>query len=390
MINIDEPVAKQFKPALFRLGFRPFFLFGSLFSMLALLLWLLQFSGWMTLSPHGNLLWWHGHEMLFGFVCAIIVGFLLTAVQNWTGVPGLKGWPLISLFVLWLAPRLLLLDDSLLPPLAAMILDMGFLLTAAAFMAMAVLKVKQWRNLVFVPILLLLTFFNGVSHVALMEQDPQLAQLALKGAAMVVIMVVSLLGGRVIPFFTERATQWQRTQAVPALDVAAVVLMLTLIVSLFVGVTLLTQVVAVLAGLVLLVRWSRWGWRHSFSVPLLWSLHLSFVAIPLGLLLMAAKPEVSAGLHLVTVGGMGSMILAMMARVSLGHTGRTLTPPVPMSAAFGFMIAASVIRPLANLIPEAYLPLLFLSGMLWLVAFGLFIFYYGPMLMAPRVDGRPG
>jgi len=390
MINIDEPVAKQFKPALFRLGFRPFFLFGSLFSMAALLLWLLQLSGWVTLSPHGNPLWWHGHEMLFGFVSAIIVGFLLTAVQNWTGVPGLRGWPLIGLFGLWLAPRLVLLDGALLSPMVAMILDMGFLLAAAALMARSVLQVKQWRNLVFVPILLLLTFFNGLSHMALMEQDPQLAQLALKGAAMVVIMVVSLLGGRVIPFFTERATQWQRTQNLPLLDAAAVACMLALIISLFCGIELLSRILAVAAALVLLLRWSRWGWRHSFRVPLLWSLHLSFVTIPLGLLLMAAKPQLSAGLHLITIGGMGSMILAMMARVSLGHTGRTLTPPIPMSAAFGFMIVAAFIRPLANLLPEVYLPLLLLSGMLWLAAFGLFVFYYGPMLMAPRVDGRPG
>ncbi|WP_133406618.1 NnrS family protein [Parashewanella tropica] len=390
MINIDEPAHKQFRPAIFRLGFRPFFLFGSIFSVFALGLWAMTLSGKINFQPHGNPIWWHGHEMIFGFVSAIVVGFLLTAVQNWTGQPGLKGWPLIGLFTLWLLGRLVLLSSSLLPLSVAATIDLLFLPMASLVLFNSVYKVKQWRNLIFVPVLLLLTLMNLLSYLGSFTADIALMNTALYGAVIIITFIVALLGGRVIPFFTDRASDWQRTPSIPALEIATIVTLGMTLLAFFSGHELVLQITSALAGLVILIRWNRWGWKHTFKVPLLWSLHFSFIFIPIGLFLIAAGLPISVGLHSLTVGGMGGMILAMMARVSLGHTGRQLVPPKPVIFGFALMILATIARIVAGIVPSLYLPLIAAAVVFWCIAFGLFILFYAPMLMQPRADGRPG
>jgi uncharacterized protein involved in response to NO len=145
-----------------------------------------------------------------------------------------------------------------------------------------------------------------------------------------------------------------------------------------------------IAGLILLLRWHRWGWHASLSIPLLWSLHLSYVCIPLGLALIAFGLPLSVGMHAITVGGLAGMILAMMARVSLGHTGRTLQPPSIMKYAFGLILLAAVFRVLAGVIPLWSASLLLAAITSWVIAFGCFCISYGPMLCQARIDGRPG
>ncbi|RLV58780.1 NnrS family protein [Parashewanella curva] len=390
MINIDEPAHKQFRPAIFRLGFRPFFLFGSIFSVFALGLWAMTLSGKINFQPHGNPIWWHGHEMIFGFVSAIVIGFLLTAVQNWTGQPGLKGWPLIGLFLLWLLGRVALLNSTLLSlPLAASI-DLLFLPMASLALFISVYKVKQWRNMIFVPVLLLLTLMNAISYLGVFIADMSLMNTALYGAVIIITFIVALLGGRVIPFFTDRASDWQRTPNLPALEIATIATLALTLVAFFSGSELFLQIASALAGLVIFARWSRWGWNYTFKVPLLWSLHFSFIFIPIGLFLIAAGFPLSIGLHSLTVGGMGGMILAMMARVSLGHTGRQLVPPKPVVFGFALMILATIARITAGLVSDLYLPMIVTAVLFWCIAFGLFILFYASMLMQPRADGRPG
>ncbi|WP_372870624.1 NnrS family protein [Shewanella sp.] len=389
MLNIDDPRVTQTTPAILRLGFRPFFLLGSLASLAGISVWVLALSGAFHFTPHGSGLWWHGHEMLFGFVVAIIAGFLLTAVQNWTGVPGLSGKPLLALVVLWLAPRLLLPLTSV-PLELVMALDLAFLPVTAIALGTSVVRVKQWRNLVFVPILLLLASCNALSYFALLKGNPVLAQKALHGGALAIIVIVALLGGRVIPFFSERASAYQRKPNLWYLDAGSFASLLALLIAIVFSVDTMVRPMAGLAAVIILLRWHRWGWMQSFGVPLLWSLHLSYVFIPVGLLLIALGLPFSAGFHAMAAGGMGGMILAMMARVSLGHTGRTLTPPKPMVFGFGIMIFAVVMRVLAGLIGEFYFTLIGLSALAWVLAFGIFIMFYGPMLLKPRADGRPG
>lgn len=390
MLQIHDPKTTDSTPAILRLGFRPLFLFGSAFSILALSLWMLQLLGLFSFEPQGNLLWWHGHEMLFGFVSAIIVGFLLTAVQNWTGNPGLSGSPLLALVVLWLMPRILLLNQHWAPLEAVILLDLSFLPITAWVLAEAIIRVKQWRNLVFVPILLLMTFANACSYYGLLTDNPGLSHNALYAAAFVVVFLIALLGGRVIPFFTERATQWQRRPNLPWLEIASFVAITALALTVIGQLHQLLPWISGIAAILLLVRFSRWGGQYSLKIPLLWSLHLSYLCIPLGLLLIAAGLPVSAGFHLAAVGGMGGMILAMMARVSLGHTGRTLTPPKPMAVCFALLLTGALLRAVAGLIPSFYLTGLWMAAIAWVLAFGGFCFFYGKLLCQPRLDGRPG
>ncbi|MCL2916809.1 NnrS family protein [Shewanella litorisediminis] len=389
MLNIHDPRKTESTPPLLRLGFRPFFLFGATLSILGVVLWVLALSGVIAFQPHGGAYWWHGHEMLFGFATAIIAGFLLTAVQNWTGVPGLSGNKLLALVLLWLAPRLTL-PITALPLELVMALDLAFLPAVAIALGHSVAKVRQWRNLVFVPMMLLMACLNALSYLALTEGNPLLAQKALQGAALVVIMIVALLGGRVIPFFTERASSYQRKANLWYLDAGTFVSLLMLIAALVLDLTALQRPTAAVAAIIILIRWHRWGWRHTFSVPLLWSLHLSYLCIPVGLGIIALGLPFSAGFHALAAGGMGGMILAMMARVSLGHTGRLLEPPKAMVIGFVMVLLAVVLRVMAGLLPMAYLPLLVASALAWGLAFGIFIVKYGPMLTAPRADGRPG
>jgi len=390
MLNIDEPTHLQPQIALFRLGFRPFFLFASLFSVLALGIWGGFLSGINLLPQSVNPLWWHGHEMIFGFVCAVVAGFLLTAVQNWTGQAGIKGTWLLGLFSVWLLPRLLLLMPLAIPFTLIMFIDLLFLPLTALILAQAVIRVRQWRNFVFIPILTLLTLMNALSYYGVLTNQFEWINIGLYGAVALISIIVALLGGRVIPFFTERATQWQRQTAIPVLEWLSFISLFGLVISLILQEQILLRSMAGIASIVLLLRWHRWGWHACRRVPLLWSLHLSYVCIPIGLALISLGFPLSVGMHAITVGGLAGMILAMMARVSLGHTGRTLQPPSIMKYAFGLILLAAVFRVLAGIIPLWSASLLLAAITSWVIAFGCFCICYGPMLCQARIDGRPG
>ncbi|MCF4980118.1 short-chain dehydrogenase [Pseudomonas gessardii] len=392
---LDRRKAMSITP-LFRLAFRPFFLGGCLLALLAIPLWLLALAGDAGWQPAGGWLAWHRHELLFGFALAIIGGFLLTAVQTWTGRPGISGMPLALLAGVWLGARLAWLGNLPWPLLA--VLELSFPLAVAGLMGWTLWKVRQQRNYPIVLVLLLLTLADGLSLYGLLRADEGWQRQAVLSGLWLVAAMMGLIGGRVIPFFTQRGLG--RTEAVkpwPWLDhlllggSAGVALLyasgLALTASLWVG------LLFGLLGLGHLLRLVRWHDRGLWRVPLLWSLHLAYAWLAVACLGMAlwhfgAPLNPSLAVHALTVGAMGGLILAMIARVSLGHTGRPLTPPKGMPLAFALLNLACLSRVLLVLVwPYAAL---WLAGLCWTLGLGLYLWRYAPMLWRARVDGHPG
>jgi uncharacterized protein involved in response to NO len=380
---------------LWRLGFRPFFLAGSVFALLALPLWWLALNGHVAWQPAGGWLAWHRHEMLFGFAAAIVTGFLLTAVQNWTGRPSLSGPPLAALAGLWLAARLAWLLDA--PPALLLPLELAFLPLVALVMARLLWVVRQARNYPVVLVLLLLALADALAMAGLAQGDEALQRRGALTGLWLIVTLVGLIGGRVIPFFTERALGLEPSPAPVGMDktlLAGGVLMAVLAAAGF-GMTPQPVVAALCFALAGSHLWRLCCWYHRgiWQVPLLWSLHLAYAwlvpgFIGVGLWHMGLLEAQSPALHALTVGAMSGAILAMLARVSLGHTGRELAPPAAMSSAFALLNAGALARVL--LVPWWPQPALALSTLCWVLAFAIFAWFYAPMFWRARVDGRPG
>ena len=394
---LDSQKEERIVP-LFRLGFRPFFLLGALFSCLAMLGWLGQLNGWLTLPGIGNPVWWHAHEMLFGFGAAIVAGFLLTAVQNWTAHPGVRSWPLALVVGLWAAPRCLLpwVGEN---HVILMAMDLAWLPLCAWFLARPIIVTRQWRNLFFVPLLLVLTLLNGASW--LWRADWSLVEHLLITAVLLFTTLIAVMGGRVIPFFTARATGMEKATPLPWLERTALALLwLILLLWLLLPTPWVTSIqmfplYIVTAG-AHLYRQLRWRPATTVAQPLLWSLHLAYLFIPLGLAALAAHTAglpitLSLASHLLSAGCMGTMILGMIARVSLGHSGRALQVGRRITAAFALIVLSAIVRVFLPLFwPGLSLAGWNLSGWSWIAAYGLFVWVYTPILTSPRADGRPG
>jgi len=394
--SIDSP-GKPASPgglAPFALGFRPFFLAAGIYAVLLMALWLLVLRGSLELGEMAPLVW-HGHEMLFGFTVAVIAGFLLTAAQNWTGIRTPSGAPLAALFLLWLAGRVSFLIPGLRPCLVATI-DLAFLPVLALVLALPILKAKQLHNYPFPLMLLALTAANVLVHGDALGWTPATASLGLHLATYVVVAMIVVMGGRVIPSFTDnklrtRARRWKTIEwLVPVATLGA------LVAALIEPDSLITALLAALAAGVHVIRLAGWHTSKYWSVPLLWVLHLGYAWIALGFALLALSAAgitatgVSA-LHAFTAGGIGVLTLGMMARVSLGHTGRMLEPAPVMTRAFVAINLAALIRVVLPLLfPGVYSQIMAAAGLAWMAAFGLFVVVYAPMLLRARVDGKPG
>ena len=394
---LDSHKEEQIVP-LFRLGFRPFFLLGALFSCLAMLGWLGQLNGWFALPGIGNPIWWHAHEMLFGFGAAIVAGFLLTAVQNWTAHPGVRSWPLALVVGLWALPRCLLPwlgEDNII----LMALDLAWLPLCAWFLAKPIIMTRQWRNLFFVPLLLILTLLNGATW--LWRDDWNTVEHLLITTVLLFTTLIAVMGGRVIPFFTARGTGQEKAPPRPWLERGALaslwlILLLWLLLPGSWANSLYTMPLYIVAAGLHLCRQLRWQPGDTLAHPLLWSLHLAYLFIPLGLLALTAQAaglplSLSLASHLLSAGCMGTMILGMIARVSLGHSGRALHVGRRITLAFALVILSAFMRVLLPLYwPSLTLTGWNLSGWSWIAAYGLFVWVYTPILTRPRVDGRPG
>lgn len=393
---IDRRQALAITP-FFRLGFRPFFLLGSVLAMLAIPLWIMGLNGWFAdWQPTGGWLAWHRHELLFGFAAAIIAGFLLTAVQTWTGFPGLSGKLLMLLTALWLAARVAWLIGA--PVWCVAVLDGLFLPLVAAQMARSVWPVRQVRNYPLVVMLTLMSIANAVTLYGVIEGDDQLQRQATVGGVWFVAAIMSMIGGRVIPFFTQRGllrkdgvTPW------PKLDWALLVGTALVSIALMQGWAMQPKLLMGLAfaalGIGHLLRNARWYDAGIWRVPLLWSLHIAHAWIGIACLLMAlwhfsVFNNMSLAVHALTVGAMGGLILGMIARVTLGHTGRQLEPPRIMTLAFVLFNLGALSRVI--LVDWAYMPGLWIAAVCWALSFAFYVWNYAPMLWQARVDGHPG
>ncbi|MBZ9558796.1 MULTISPECIES: NnrS family protein [Modicisalibacter] len=386
---------------LWRLAFRPFFLLAATFALLAMLVWGGVWNGYVVLAPYGGLMWWHPHEMLFGFAAAVVVGFLLTAVRNWTGQPGIAGLPLLGLAALWLAARLLIAFPQGMPAVGVAVVDIAFLPLAAVLLARPVIRCRQWRNLIFVPVLALLAVANLATHLALYGAAPELLGGGEHLAVLLITLLMVILGGRVIPFFTARRlglSQASRPVVLEALAIGGAAALVGLQLAALLGGEVpagIGGVVAGVAALANLVRWLRWAGWHGWRDPLLWSLHLSYGFVCLGLSMWALAAwhivSLSLAVHALTVGGMASMMLAMMARVALGHTGRPIVAPRGIGTALALMLLAGVARALLPALWPQSLPVaLDLAVFAWCLAFALYLARYAPVLVRARADGGDG
>lgn len=393
LIQIEDirPTSKPPRFALFELGFRPFYLGGAVFAALALPLWLAMWLGaldFMGLPP----LWWHAHELVFGFAAAIVAGFLFTAVRNWTGLPMPAGGVLGSFVGLWLAGRIgLALGHNL----AIALVDSAFLLVLAAALARKFLRAGNRRNWTLVAVLVALSTANLVFHAAALGRVDVDPLRAIEAGLMLVVVLESIIGGRVVPGFTANAIPGLRQFKRVWLDRLAIgggVCAFALDIG---GAppALAAAVALLAAGLhgARLAGWNPWSTRHK---PILWVLHLSYAWIPAGLALLglAAYGVVprSAAIHALAIGAMAGLIVGMITRTALGHTGRPLHAGRAEVAAYVLVHVAALLRVVAALVPAFYTSGLWLAGGAWTLAFAIYAVAYAPILARPRVDGRRG
>lgn len=399
---VPEPPGVRPRPfavPLFRHGFRPFFLFCGLWAVVAMLIWTAALHG-APLS--GGLLTgarWHAHEMIAGFVGAAMFGFLLTAIPNWTERPGYAGWPVIGLAALYVAARLALLPGVPLPPSAAAAVALLPLPALLLLILPALITARTPR--LFGPPALILTFWAGD---ALMLGDAAgwFAGTWAAGqmlALNVALALVGLIGGRIVPAFTvnalRKAGRPVELRPLPVVDRAGILaLIAVMLVDLAVPGGMLAAGVAAAAGLLAALRLSRWHGLRTGWEPLLWVLHVAYALIPAALLLKAvflltAAPWAAAWLHLQAAGPIALMILAVMTRATLGHTGRDLRASLPVAAAYGLLLGAVLLRVFGGLVLPTTMDLA-AAALLWIASFSVFLAVFAPMLLTPRPDGKPG
>lgn len=372
-------------------GFRPFFLGAGTWAVVAMALWLGHLIlGWRLGGDYGAANW-HAHELLFGYATAALAGFMLTAVPNWTGRLPVSGGPLLVLVCLWLAGRVAMLSMDLIGELPAVVIEAAFLPLLGTIAAREVGAGHNWRNLHIVFGVGLLTLANILFHLAaIAHQDPGFAY---RFSISVWLMLIMLIGGRLAVSFTHN---WLVRNGIAALPKSfglydRITIVLTLLAltswSLWPDVPLIAFPLAAASMLqtIRVLRWKGWlAWRE----PLVWVLHTSYLFIPIGLLSLAASDmdwiTSVAALHTLTAGAIANMTLSVMTRVTRGHTGRALTASLPTLIAYLALIGAAVSRPLADLIPDHYAILISASGLLWFMAFALFLVEHAPMLIFMR------
>lgn len=386
-------------PVLAAKGFRPFFLLAGAFAALVLPVWLLTLAGVLGAAGPGYLpaMTWHAHEMIFGFAIAVFAGFLLTAVSNWTGRETLVGTPLLGACALWTLGRIAMALAASLPRGVPALVDLAFLPVLAFALARPLAATRNRRNFVMVAALLVLWLANLAIHLDALGVLPGATRRALGVALDVVVLLMIMMTGRVVPMFTKNATGVTAVRAQPALDKVAIAAMVaTLLLDATTSDPRLAGTAALVTAFFVAARSSTWGTRHTARIPMLWILHVGQAWIVAGLALRGASafttsvPAIVAT-HALTVGAIGGLTLGMMSRVTLGHTGRPLLSSPAVTLSFWLMTCAALVRVAGPLLDvAAYRTWVFASGILWTLAFAVFVFVHAPVLAAARVDGKPG
>ncbi|MCK5831982.1 MAG: NnrS family protein [Methylococcales bacterium] len=386
--NINHP--------LFALGFRAFFALAGLFALLLITLWTSIFNGTLMVDNYFPNIYWHAHEMLLGYSVAVIAGFLLTAVKNWTGVQTLQGDKLLGLCLLWVYGRLVPFYSELIPDELIALVDFSFLPMLAFFLAKPILKAGNVKNLFFIGLLLLMALGNGLIHAEILGMTESSAETGLDLVVAIIIMIILVIAGRVFPFFTEKGLKGVIAIRNPLLDILSVatsaVVFLLLIFDINGWVLTGCSILAVIANT---LRVAGWYVQKIWYVPLLWVLYMGYGWIMLGFIFVSLASisivPSSLATHAFTVGGIGVLTLGMMARVSLGHTGRALKVSNTIAVAFVLINLAALFRVvMPAMVPSGFTDFLMISTYCWLAAFSLFIYVYAPILSTARVDGKAG
>lgn len=394
-LNIQEPVSRrapQPRFALWQLGFRPFYLLASLFAASSIALWALQFAGALPAAYLQGPVW-HAHEMLFGFTLAVIVGFLFTAGRNWTNRPTPTGWSLAALAAMWLAGRVLVLTPW---GWAAALVATAFPLAAAIALGIPFVAARSKRNYFFVALLVLLSLSTLIIHLGQLGVLALPAWAGIQLALDAVLFILCVMGGRVIPMFTNNGVPGTRARRIAWLETAALGSVLALLAAgLLQQPAAVIAAVSALAGAAHLARWWLWQPWRTLRTPLVWVLHLAYLWIPVHLLLRATAAlgavAASTATHALTVGAVGGLVIGMMTRTARGHTARPLRADGFDSACYVLVAASALVRVFVPLVlPEAALPAVLGSAALWSAGFGLYALRYWTVLTRPRLDGRPG
>ncbi len=390
-----SPTLKASSTALFALGFRPFFSAAGISAALLMITWLGIWSGAVGVSSYYGPIPWHSHEMLFGYAVAIIAGFLLTAVRNWTGANTPNGTPLMLLTLLWLAGRILPLLGGAIPGMVIALVDLAFLPALALAIRPALWQGQMKINRIFVPLLLVMAITNLLTHLQFLGISDTYSR-GTDAMLYLIILLIVFIGGRVMPFFTEAVlpdAKVKRNQPVEMTSAGALVALV--LVQMIYPSPWLSGPLAALVAITQIIRVIGWHDRRVWGSPILWVLYTGMLWIILGFSLkaLATAGIVSTTLatHALTVGGIGVLTLGMMCRVSLGHTGRPMQLLRIIEISFILLNIAAAIRVLAPiLMPMQYQLWIHLSGGIWVLCFIMFCFVYLPMLMKPRADGKQG
>lgn len=377
-----------------QLGFRPFYAVASVFAIVAVIVWLRSFTGIAGTGVYLQSVVWHSHEMLFGFSAAVIAGFLFTAVQNWTGQPTPSGAALAALTALWLVARVLIVFGP--APLAA-IADVMFLPAIAFAIAIPILRSKNVRNYKVVAVVIVLAVFHGLFHLASLGYAAAwLARIALFVSIDTIVILLAIIGGRVIPAFTRNAAPDSNPRHEPWVETVTfgsmiLVVLITAVSGHWAAPSALMSVLFIVVAAAHATRLALWDPIRTAHNPLLWMMPAAYSWIPFAFLLRALAAvnivPASAWLHAITMGAVSGLMLAMMMRSSLGHTGRPLVASRVDMTAFLLLQLGTIVRVLASIAAgDSYRSWVVIAGIIWGSAFLLFAVRYVPMLSRPRVS----
>lgn len=379
---------------LWTLGFRPFFALGCVSGALTVLIWIWARQTGVTEFGAFPSIWWHAHEMVYGFSAAVVIGFLATASANWSGLPALCGTPLKALAALWVAGRVAMIVPGL-PPLLVAVIDVAFLPAAAVLLLRHFQPRAQRKNRMFLVLLCLWGAGNAAMHLGVGGWLPGIERAASHWGLHLVIIMITLIGGRVIPFFSSRVVPGYKGKKSAKLDIAApaATLVFALLAAFLDEGHVATCIAAGVASLLQAFRLALWWDRKIWRLPILWILYVGYAWIPVGLALIAAAPWVgsagSAGLHALAAGAIGTMIVAMVSRVSLGHTGRPIVADGAIKAAYAAVLAGGVVRVFGPFAAAqwqvfTYDQVVLLSGILWAAAPTLIFVRFITIWLGPR------
>jgi uncharacterized protein involved in response to NO len=384
----------------FAYGFRPFFLAAGWYALVALGAWLWLYR--TGAAPFGSLpaFLWHAHEMLFGFVAAAVAGFMLTAVPSWTGSRGYAGRPLILLFCTWLAGRVAIAAAGVLPLPVVAVAELAFLPALAITLVPALFRSTN-RNRPLLVVIFALWATDAAFFYALADFDVSLASRAVRIALDIVLLLVTVIGGRIVPAFTAGALRKRgievRIRTYPIVEPLAIGSMIAVILfDVIAPAPWATATVALIAAVAHGARMTGWQTVRTFSEPIVWVLHAAYAWLPIGLFLKAIWMLVGAAWavhwpHALGAGAAATMILAVMTRASLGHTGRPLVVAKPIAWGYGLLVAAAAVRVFGPaVLPLDYAHIIVYAGILWVAAFLLYAWIYTPILLCPRADGKAG